>query len=368
MKTNKKNGVLLVGTNVRNVAKSARNAGYSVYSLTKYVDEDLKLYSSVEEINGDRDWVKKRTEELSEENNLDVVLCAGYEDLDIKANVLGSYSEESAKVKDKLIFYRILEKSGSGIPFPELNPESPEIILKPRRGGGGERVFFNSNDEQLDLSKELIEGVWKKEYICQRFIRGTLCSVSLIAGKETVPVATNFILAGWKDFNASKFRYCGNITPFLPKKDIIDSLIQTAKDTVEIFNLKGSIGVDLVLADKPYVLEINPRFQGSLDSIELSSGNNLFNLHVRGVEGKRINVYKPKRIAGRAILFSPHTIQIKSNFIGNPYFADIPKKGYYRSEEPLISIMNSGDSYESVKKSLVYWRDVFYNYNSIKKL
>jgi len=361
MNTSKR--VLLVGTNVRNVAKSAKNAGYSVYSLTKYTDEDLKLYSTVEEIKGDRKWVKRKTEELAEKYNFEVVLCAGYEDLNVKADILGSHPEESAKVKDKLKFYKTLEKNGTEMPFPELNPESSDVIFKPRKGGGGEKVFLRKKGED----KSEIEKFKEDEYICQRFIKGIPCSVSLIAGEEIVPVATNLILAGWEEMNASRFRYCGNITPFVPKSDMGKELIRTAIETVEIFEMRGSVGVDFILADKPYVLEVNPRFQGSLDSIEWSHDLNLFSLHVCGVEGKKFNLNKPKRLAGRTVLFSPFDVQIKTNFIGNPYFADIPANGVYKSHDPLISIISSGKSVDNVKSSLVHWRDVFYKYNRIKK-
>ncbi len=38
--------VLVAGNNVRNVAESARKAGYEVYAVTKFADADLQIYCS----------------------------------------------------------------------------------------------------------------------------------------------------------------------------------------------------------------------------------------------------------------------------------------------------------------------------------
>lgn len=334
--------ILVVGTNVRNVAESARKAGYDVIALTKYVDEDLKIYAyRTIKIEGGREWVKNKVEKIAEEEGASVVLSTGYEDLDVKSEVLGTQPKEAAKVRDKLKFYRTLEKAG--ISFPEILNDEKGSICKPRFGGGGERTLVSRKPQQGD------DG----EYIFQRYIKGIPCSVSLIAGKEITPIALNEILAGWKEMNAYDFRYSGNITPFTIKEKKKE-LIKLAVETAELFNLSGSIGVDFVLADKPYVLEINPRFQGSLDSIEWSCDTNIFRLHMLGVEGRRIEAPKIKRYAARTILFADRDIKIRSlNLIGNPLFADIPPPGFYREEEPLISILAAAYSREEVIRRVV---------------
>jgi len=126
-------------------------------------------------------------------------------------------------------------------------------------------------------------------------------------------------------------------------------LFRTAVETASLFDLAGSVGVDFILADKPYVLEINPRFQGSLDSIEWACDINLFRLHVDAVEGKgeKIEV-KPRRCACRAILFAPSDMNVRAAPAGNPLFADITPVKKVEKEEPLISILSSGSSRSEV--------------------
>ncbi len=340
--------VLLVGNNIRNVAESAKKAGYEVYAITKFIDSDLILYCErVYEICDD---LKRFVDELAERLNAKVVLGSGYECLKVKADVLGCDPKECEKVVDKLKFYKTLERAG--IPHPEIlsGNENVKAILKPRIGGGGEEIRFYN-------------GKKSKGFIIQRYIDGIPCSVSLIASsKEITPISCNLILAGWNEMNANGFRYSGNITPFAIDSETRRELERIAVETVELFDLHGSIGVDFVLADKPYVLEINPRFQGSLDSIEWSCDVNIFKLHVMGCEGKRVEKPKIKRFAIRAILFANERTVIKRELTGNAFFADVPMAGaIYERGDPIVSILASGYSEEDVKKKAIERKKIFLN-------
>jgi len=323
--------VVVVGHNVRNVAESARKAGWEVFALTKYVDADLKLYAEAKKLEDTKD-LAEIVDSIAESLNAYVVLTSGCEDLPVKSEVLGVAPKVAGRILDKLRFYRTLERAG--IPFPELVDEPP-CIIKPRRGGGGLNVKFLRKGEVPD------------GFIAQRFIDGIPCSVSLIAGERYVrPIAVNEILVGWRMLNAKDFIYCGNITPL---KVDHKRLIELAVEVVELFDLIGSVGVDFVLAEEPYVLEINPRFQGSLDSIEWSTDANIFSMHVKACFGKTVEAPKPKRFASRAVLFSPKDLTVKTSLTGNPFFADIPNLGeIVREGEPLISILASGRSREEL--------------------
>ncbi len=318
--------VVVVGHNVRNIAESARKAGWEVIAVTKYLDADLKLYARAVGL-GDYKDLAKRVDSIAESSNAVVVLGSGCEDLPVKSTVLGTDPKVARRIVDKLKFYRTLEKAG--IPFPELRKDPP-CVIKPRRGGGG-------------LGVEILrEGKLPKGYLAQRFVRGIPCSVSLMASERYVkPIAVNEMLVGWREMNAGGFIYCGNLTPFEARKDLID----IASDVVELFDVVGSVGVDFVLAERPYVLEMNPRFQGSLDSVEWSTDANLFDLHVKACFGLDFDVPKPKRFACRAVMFSPKEIKVKVDLTGNPFFADVPERGTTVGRgEPLISLLSSAGS------------------------
>lgn len=342
--------VLVAGNNVRNVAESARKAGYEVHAVTKFVDADLKIYCEsierIDETEGGK--LKKLVEEKAEEIGGKIVLCSGFETLDVKGELLCNEPRSAERVADKLKFYRSLEKAG--LPYPDLIGSNEGIgLVKPRKGGGG---------EEIRISDDLPEG-----FIKQRFIPGMPCSVSLIASEgKAVPVACNFIYAGWKEMNATGFRYSGNLTPLIVDKETRTEMERLAAEAVELFDLTGSVGVDFVLADKPYILEINPRFQGSLDSVEWSHDVNMFTMHVRAFEGKLPEKVKPKRYAARTVLFAPVDLRVAEDVKGNPFFADVPGRGdFYRKDDPLVSILAAGNSKEEVERKILDRRDLFLN-------
>ena len=342
--------IVIVGHNVRNVAESARKAGWDVTAITKYADADLKLYAKVKKI----DNVKEKrlaeiVDEIAENLNALVVLTSGCEDLPVKSEVLGTDPKVAKGITNKLKFYKTLEKAG--IPFPEL-ADDPPCILKPIKGGGGLGIRL------VDHTADPPQG-----YIRQKYIEGIPCSVSLIATDrgKIEPIAINRILVGWKEMNANDFVYCGNLTPLILTEDRRTSLIKTAVEVAEMFDVVGSIGVDFVLSDKPYVLELNPRFQGSLDSIEWSYDVNLFSLHVKACEGVNFDIPKPKRFACRTILFAERKISFNFDLTGNPFFADIPNAGEtIEKGEPVISILASAKREEEVFNKVINRKRLLY--------
>ena len=334
-----KGKVIVAGGNVRNIAESAFKAGYEVIAITKHVDADLRLYCSEVYFLQDGKDGEKQVEEIAQSSGAPVVLSSGMEDAEIDAEVLGCDPKTSRDIVNKLRFYRRLENAG--VPFPEILERADDIgevyeegkfILKPVKGGGGEGIQFGAEP--------------KDGYVLQRYIDGIPCSVSLIVGREPIPVAANYILHSIKWLHAKPFQYCGNVTPFPEHRE----LYRIAVETASLFDLSGSVGVDFILADRPYVLEINPRFQGSLDSIEWAYDINLFRLHVDAVEGKGLGKLrlKAKRYACRAILFAPSEVKVRAVPAGNPMFADVTPVKKVEREEPLVSILSSGRSVNDV--------------------
>ncbi|MET1123848.1 MAG: ATP-grasp domain-containing protein [Archaeoglobaceae archaeon] len=338
--------VLLVGSNVRNVAESAKKAGYDVIAVAKHCDADLEIYCDTVRRFTSLEEAKKIAEELAQAENAKVVLCSGCELLKVKAELLCNDPRDVKEVVDKLRFYRRLEREG--IPHPELGDFGERTILKPRIGGGGEDVVFGREE--------------REGFVKQRFVDGLACSVSLIVGGEATPIAANEILVGWSEMHASGFRYSGNVTPLFDAEKV-EKIEKLAVEVVSLFNLRGSVGVDFVYADKPYVLEINPRFQGSLDSVEWSCDVNVFAMHVAAFEGRKVERVKPKRFAARAVLFAPEKLKVAANLAGNPFFADVPKAGeVYDRGEPLVSILASGGSREEVISRVRERKNVFLSF------
>jgi predicted ATP-grasp superfamily ATP-dependent carboligase len=176
---------------------------------------------------------------------------------------LGCSPESAACCADKLRCTEILQKAGVAAPKVSIAPEKGKrYVKKPRFGCGAEETsLVNKFEEKGDL-------------IATEYIEGLHLSVSLIAGKKPLFLTVNrqFIEfesekgenPGCKNAE-SKIKYNGSLTPYqTPRKA---ELYATAASAAECLQCNGYVGVDIVLSDLPYVVDVNPRPTASLFGI-----------------------------------------------------------------------------------------------------
>jgi predicted ATP-grasp superfamily ATP-dependent carboligase len=90
--------------------------------------------------------------------------------------------------------------------------------------------------------------------------------------------------------------------------------------------LVGTNGIDFVVnRDGVKVLEINPRFQGSVDAVELATGENVFQAHVDAINGK-LRPFRIRQYGYRAIIFAARHLQVNTD-LSDSMRADIPPLG-----------------------------------------
>jgi predicted ATP-grasp superfamily ATP-dependent carboligase len=113
--------------------------------------------------------------------------------------------------------------------------------------------------------------------------------------------------------------------------------------------LIGNNGVDFVISDDgPFAIEVNPRIQGSLDSVEFSTGLNIVDASVNAVRGGVL----PERVvadryAVRAIAFAKQDGVVVEN-LDIRWIVDIPEKSrVIKQGEPIATAIGIGDSRES---------------------
>jgi len=137
----------------------------------------------------------------------------------------------------------------------------------------------------------------------QQYIDGEHYSVSLVAGRVVGEACLYFtgapplVLALNRQFITigpdGAFRYEGGETPVHVKREA--EIAGIAKKAVTVLGCQGYCGVDLVVADKPYVVDVNPRITTSLVGIsavmeeeiaqilvDVSLGKELGGIHFRG--------------------------------------------------------------------------------------
>jgi predicted ATP-grasp superfamily ATP-dependent carboligase len=177
---------------------------------------------------------------------------------------LGCSPESAACCADKLLCTEILKKNG--IKTPEIVKKAEKdkkYVTKPRFGCGAEATYLVTEFENTE------------EFIASEYIEGEHLSVSLIAGKKQLPLTVNLQnidfgekLGGKSENRKAKvydIKYNGSLTPYHTLRR--EELYETASSAAKCLKCSGYVGVDIVLADFPYVVDVNPRPTASLFGI-----------------------------------------------------------------------------------------------------
>ncbi|WP_457550762.1 ATP-grasp domain-containing protein [Archaeoglobus sp.] len=135
---------------------------------------------------------------------------------------------------DKWKLYKKL-KGNVNTPKTSLKPLDCRFVVKPRVGCDGCGIKF---------SEDVPEG-----YIAQEFIEGMSVSVSLLVGEDVHVLSTNRQII-------RNFRFAGFETPYQIPKDAVDEALKVV-DCID--GLHGYVGIDLILSDQPYVVDVNAR-------------------------------------------------------------------------------------------------------------
>lgn len=338
--------ILVVGISVRNIACSAARAGHFVIAADSYCDLDLEGCASQTVLLPPENAVQSLQEYVDRFSPDAVVLGPGLEEARVKGvQALNNPPEKIAIVSDKLWMARWLENRG----FPFIPTQASAkgasfpAIIKPRKGAGGVGCMLVHSGNELRLEEGMI---------VQKWIDGLPVSVSVIGnGREAKAIAVNEQIIGADWTGANGFRYSGNITPLeLPSLGIA----KIAEEIISELKLVGSNGVDFLLTKNgPVVVEVNPRFQGSLDTVELSTGMNVFQAHLESFAGRLPEPPKPRRTAGRAIIYAEDDLKIEED-LSAECMTDIPRPGStIKKNDPVASILAVGDSREDVLRRLM---------------
>lgn len=337
--------ILVVANSARSIVCSAKKAGYTVFAIDRFGDVDTQKCADKSLFIGNADQLYEMAESLGMVDA--VILGPGYENLKFK-NTLNNPAIIMEKAGDKSKLPGKLERMG--IPHPETVPVNRAqnigfpLMLKPKLGSGGMRNMVVRNEEELASFQDKHDA---DTFIAQEFVEGIPCSASLIStGDEAVVVALNEQLIGIPWLTRLPFAYCGNITPFLT--DFRNEMIQYSEQIALEFGLTGSNGVDFIQTEQGIVvIEVNPRFQGSLDTIEMSTGLNILDAHIRSFAGELPELKEPECFAAKTIMYANEKITIDQKIsdallkcMNMERAADIPRTGaIIQPDEPVTSVL-----------------------------
>jgi predicted ATP-grasp superfamily ATP-dependent carboligase len=131
----------------------------------------------------------------------------------------------------------------NGLPAPRIVREGAvKCVVKPRTGCGSEGVFVSDGPADLD------------GYISTELIHGEHLSVSLLGGADTILPLT---LNRQHIHMNGRVEYDGNdVNVDHPAKE---EIFEVARKAGHMLGCRGLFGVDIVFADRPYIVDVNPR-------------------------------------------------------------------------------------------------------------
>ncbi len=346
-----KQSVLVAGFATRHVAMSAYRAGYTVYAVDHFCDRDLSWYTKdrirFEELDGVADAVS----DLCSRHQVDLlVVTSGAEDLTATVPVTGTPPEHALRFLDKLEMQYFLEDHSLPVP-PLAAPGTYPAMLKPRRGAGGWRNTTIHSDDDVRAWEEAWQDV---PYLTQTHIDGIPASVSCVSdGREARAVAVNEQILR-AEGESAHHGFSGSVTPFDHR--LAEEMTAIAEEAVAASGCVGSVGVDFMLeGSDAWVIEINPRFQATLDTVEAATGRSVFQMHIDACMG-RLPARRPAplRYAARRIIFADHDLTVRDDLTSlAPAVADIPWKGTGIAEgHAVVSVCGVGTTREASHRML----------------
>jgi len=373
---------LVVGIDTVSIANSAREASYRIYAADYFGDIDLRrICSGCEAIIKQRRGKScgrleskfkpqafvKITKSLLQKCEIDaILLSSGLDDffdvlhaLNDLVPILGNSPEVIERVRKKLGFFEELKCLGIAHPktaivedIDEANAAAVEIgypvVVKPVKGFGGVgiRTAWNSKEIEEAFFEASLAG---KDVLVQKFIDGIHASISfLVADKDVKVLTLNEQMLGLRFLlQQEPFGYCGNIVPLYFTDLVFEKCMSITEKIALHFGLTGSNGIDLVISKEgtPYVVEVNPRFQGTLECVERVLGINLVESHINACLHGFLPTIKEKAstFCTRLILHAPECI-IAPNLTIFREVRDVPIPGIIIEKgEPLCSIITEGN-------------------------
>ncbi|HIJ07255.1 MAG: Putative ATP-dependent carboligase [Methanomicrobiales archaeon 53_19] len=341
--------ILVAGYATRHVARSARRGGYRVCAVDHFCDLDLgwivsdyEGFLELTELPAAIDRIRSRNSitRLILTSGAEMTCCPEIPRAGTDVETIRTFLDKSATQE---FFSRL------AVPHPGIAEEGRyPVMIKPVNGAGGWRNAIVRTDDE----KEAWIADFDLPYICQQFVEGMPASVSCVSdGRRAVAIAANEqILRGSGD---SAFGFAGSITPC--DHPLAGEMMALAEEIVSASGCVGSVGVDFVLSDDAVAIEVNPRFQATLDTVEGSTGANLFSLHMDACSG-RLPRRRPQsiRYSARRILFAEKDFMVRSRL--NRFAAiaaDIPHPGTEFTEgDAMISVFGYGSSRDDALRML----------------
>lgn len=234
----------------------------------------------------------------------------------------------------------LLEKAAA-IEFP--------FMVRPFHSGGGSGIRYIR--QQSDLNQIITAKSEKDEdpsFVVQEYIRGKDFSCSVLStGTEARAVSVQGQLIGLPSAGRNcDFVYCGNFLPSDLDSAVEGKIMEVSVNLSVQLGLQGSIGFDFVVDefDTIWLMEVNPRIQGTLEMLELAGNISITEHHIRAANQDlidKIPTFAPSIkmiVYSRKSGFTPDLTPFPNTFDNSPAGV-VVNKG-----DPICTVINSGNN------------------------
>lgn len=362
--------ILITGLSTRAIAESAVRGGHQVVTLDYFGDRDQRAL--VENHALLRDFALPFSAEalLQASHRLDFEAVVYISNLENHPEVVGELARGRVllgnapvvlhQVRDWRTLRAFCREAGISCPTTLLPGEEKEADLtvrwlcKPVRSGGGHGIRPWAG-ETLGEAHTL-----------QEYIEGRPASAAFVAdGQRSVLIGLTEQLIGRGELGARGFTWCGNILPLaLPPAEgviVLEAVERMAARLTRRFGLQGVNGVDLVVADGPkgrpcpFLVEVNPRYTGSMELVERAYGLNVFSLHLEALAGRLPDFSLAEHLRpqgqyfGKGIVYARRTV-IMPETVGwtEQGRRDVPFPGeQIKAGHPVCTVLAEGEGREA---------------------
>ena len=354
--------VLVLGVSTRAMVESAVRGGHDVVAVDFFGDRDQARLTESHALQRDL-GLPATAEGLGEAAariEADAVVYGSNLDnhpevvgeLARRSRLLGNPPEVLRDVRDWAQLRRFCREAGIGHPETLLHGEERRARrgrwLRKRMRSGGGHAITPWDGRALDDA-----------HLLQAVVDGRPASVAFVAdGKESRIFGITEQLLGLSALGGSGFAWCGNVLPLgLPAADAASvraQLEHMVSGLTRRFGLRGVNGLDVVIGRdaeggaRPYLVEVNPRFTGSMELAERAFGVNVFSLHVEGLAGRlpRVPVAErtPDGCVGKAIVYArrPTVVPDTEDWLSRGV-RDVPSPGQHiATGHPVCTVLARG--------------------------
>lgn len=310
----------IVGASVRSAALSAVQAGFEVVAADRFADADLDSICPITKIPSE-DYPQGLASWLAQQR-VDAWMYTGalenypelIDQMAAIAPLWGVRGEPLRRCRDPLVLQQVFSARGVSFPKTCRISEAPQQktgwLAKTYRHSAGVGVSeLATNAEELPCTATTA--------FAQQMVSGTAYSIVFAAGPQGgTCLNVSRQLVGQPH---SAWAYRGSVAS-VSVPSIEMELVERLREALCVdLGLMGLVGVDLISdGSKTYVIEVNPRWTASMESLERCFGSNAIKAHAAIFSGtvQPDWIGPPGKVVVKEILFATSRIKIDRSACG----------------------------------------------------